>query len=539
MKNKSKKLIMVGALALASTAPLLFSGCSTDKVKSAYDIAVEHGYTGTEQEWLESLKGENGSDGVSVVDIITTCKTDKFGDNIITYTFKMSDGSKIIRSVTMPQAVPTSISLDGLQDSFNKYVQCRSGEEPMFVVKAVYPQGEKYIMLDKDNVSGVDFTTPGNYQLKLSYMGVETTEKSIEVVAKSEFNNLIESNANYKLIAGLDSYSNSGCCEIIDGQIDGYVTIMSYSFGSETDRYLIGCVSFDEFKDKLSGYDLTKPINLQAIVDFREFKNITLNITTVDRNIPNSNVGVAYLINAETENFDILLNSSAEDLQSKIKTLFIDKNAKLLVNFYLDETKYGGNKAELDLDATCFDTSKVNLNKVGTYPITIKKDGYTCFNYVSVVPQLTDADKVCETEDGNVVYQKGDDVIVDLGYISNCFTYTKGKLFENSDLVILESDLLSIGAIKKDGNKYIATGDLGFSEDKCVGVYTSAYDSVVKIYQDTDRYIITMKKSADDIVSYICEKIDGKYVINIFGSSITMVPHGNYMDIIQDITWYI
>ena len=31
--------------------------------KSAYDIAVSHGYTGTETEWLESLRGADGQDG--------------------------------------------------------------------------------------------------------------------------------------------------------------------------------------------------------------------------------------------------------------------------------------------------------------------------------------------------------------------------------------------------------------------------------------------------------------------------------------------
>lgn len=35
--------------------------------KSAYDLAVKNGFEGTEQEWLESLKGERG-DGSCVVD---------------------------------------------------------------------------------------------------------------------------------------------------------------------------------------------------------------------------------------------------------------------------------------------------------------------------------------------------------------------------------------------------------------------------------------------------------------------------------------
>ena len=31
--------------------------------KSAYEIAVEHGFVGTEEEWLASLKGEKGDRG--------------------------------------------------------------------------------------------------------------------------------------------------------------------------------------------------------------------------------------------------------------------------------------------------------------------------------------------------------------------------------------------------------------------------------------------------------------------------------------------
>ena len=36
--------------------------------RSAYDIAVAHGFVGTETEWLESLKGEPGKDGAPGAD---------------------------------------------------------------------------------------------------------------------------------------------------------------------------------------------------------------------------------------------------------------------------------------------------------------------------------------------------------------------------------------------------------------------------------------------------------------------------------------
>ena len=38
-------------------------GDKGDDGKSAYEIAVEHEYDGTEEEWLDSLKGKDGKDG--------------------------------------------------------------------------------------------------------------------------------------------------------------------------------------------------------------------------------------------------------------------------------------------------------------------------------------------------------------------------------------------------------------------------------------------------------------------------------------------
>ena len=54
-----------GILAAVTVIVMLFcfAGCSGENGKSAYEIAVENGFEGTEAEWLESLKGEDGADG--------------------------------------------------------------------------------------------------------------------------------------------------------------------------------------------------------------------------------------------------------------------------------------------------------------------------------------------------------------------------------------------------------------------------------------------------------------------------------------------
>lgn len=59
--------------------------------KSAYDVAVDNGFEGTEEEWLASLigtDGQDGKDGISISDVSMT----EDGDLIVT----LSDGKTIL-----------------------------------------------------------------------------------------------------------------------------------------------------------------------------------------------------------------------------------------------------------------------------------------------------------------------------------------------------------------------------------------------------------------------------------------------------------
>ena len=62
MQN-SKLLKILAAIAAVAALSVSFAGCSAQNGLSAYEIAVENGFTGTEEEWLESLEGEDGNDG--------------------------------------------------------------------------------------------------------------------------------------------------------------------------------------------------------------------------------------------------------------------------------------------------------------------------------------------------------------------------------------------------------------------------------------------------------------------------------------------
>ncbi|MBQ7412181.1 MAG: serine protease [Clostridia bacterium] len=68
--KKSRALILISVLML-----LVFAFCACEMVVpvpddglSAYDIAVKHGFVGTEEEWLASLRGTDGKDGRDGVD---------------------------------------------------------------------------------------------------------------------------------------------------------------------------------------------------------------------------------------------------------------------------------------------------------------------------------------------------------------------------------------------------------------------------------------------------------------------------------------
>ena len=77
-ENKS----VLDKLSVSEDGDLLYDGKKiqslADTPQSAYDIAVEHGFSGTEEEWIDSLKGDPGEDGEAPTteDVVTALKSD-------------------------------------------------------------------------------------------------------------------------------------------------------------------------------------------------------------------------------------------------------------------------------------------------------------------------------------------------------------------------------------------------------------------------------------------------------------------------------
>ena len=79
------KKILCAAIALLLLSSALLASCTGEPGKSAYEIALEHGFVGSEAEWLNSLKGadgkdgrdgENGRDGLSYIEEGTSVSVD-------------------------------------------------------------------------------------------------------------------------------------------------------------------------------------------------------------------------------------------------------------------------------------------------------------------------------------------------------------------------------------------------------------------------------------------------------------------------------
>ncbi len=169
MKSKSKKLIALLAIACAATTVAGFAACGDkdkdkDAVtvtngKSAYEIAVEHGFEGTEEEWLAALKGEKGDQGAAE-------HAHQFGAEITTV-----------------------IAPTGVEDGVGYKVCAADGKKEWVVIPklaGVIAKNPMKLTIDSEvnvSVNGYDSASYGNKEAKgekgIMYYAVESTQAGL------------------------------------------------------------------------------------------------------------------------------------------------------------------------------------------------------------------------------------------------------------------------------------------------------------------------------------------------------------------------
>ena len=159
-KDKNKKPFNVlskkgfATLALAGVmvaSPFVLAGCGEAGPKgetgatgaagkSAYELAVENGFTGTEAEWLESLKGQSGT-GTAGNSVVSVEKTATNG-LVDTYTITFTDGSTTTFTVNNGAEGEKGETGNGITSIVSRYEYDYTEQKEYYVFTITYENGD-------------------------------------------------------------------------------------------------------------------------------------------------------------------------------------------------------------------------------------------------------------------------------------------------------------------------------------------------------------------------------------------------------------
>lgn len=99
--NRIAKAFIAASCAVVTAFGFAACDFGINSPKSAYQVAVENGFTGTEQEWLNSLKGSNGSDGsdLDIEEVYNVAVSNGYGGDF----FGVSQGISVCECVREQQ----------------------------------------------------------------------------------------------------------------------------------------------------------------------------------------------------------------------------------------------------------------------------------------------------------------------------------------------------------------------------------------------------------------------------------------------------
>ena len=235
-----KLLSLVLVLSMCLTSVILLASCTG---KSAYEVAVENGFTGTEVEWLESLKGSKGDKGAdgkdgadgdkgfdgyegvagesafeiaqgngfkgTIKDWIASF-TGYVGKDGATYPVTVSkDGFWVINGIeTLTKVDGTTATIKDLELVKDAFPVIKDGNEaPKLAIKYTLTNGtQKTIEISDYFLSApIDFTKEGEQKVTITYSGF-TKEVTVKVeglmVMFEDFSAYNESSSMKEILEG-------------------------------------------------------------------------------------------------------------------------------------------------------------------------------------------------------------------------------------------------------------------------------------------------------------------------------------------------
>ena len=414
---------MVGVTMLIGSAGLL-TGCSGDKGdkgdsgKSAYELAVDNGFTGTVEEWLASLKGpsgntptisinadgywvingevsnikaagENGTagatgatgatgNGIKEISVVYEYDNDGTEWGVFTITYTNSETPQIVR-VLMPKRVE---QINGLTRT--KFAKLADNQSYPLFIEVQYEDGSTKevrvtdeMIIDDEIFDKPDFTEIGTQTLHIKYQGKES-HPSIEIVeplthATIDKVDIGEYGANYGTFS-------------VTTPLNEILVNVKYTDNTPTTARLVDVVdtwlSNDTAEELPNGIDGTVAGEYVALLKSGYFAD------------PEDQYLLITLYNAAVCNIDSLFFMSEDCILELGDTNFIEKmNARDVYISYFEPVN-GKTDEYIDSTKCVIDYSNVNINKLGEYPITITyalegQSPITVTDYLTVKADMT------------------------------------------------------------------------------------------------------------------------------------------------------
>ena len=147
--------------------------------KSAYEIAVENGFDGTEDEWLDSLKGETGLQGVGILKVESQYGFTSKGQQCVYFTIYYTDGTM----ETIVSAIPVKAKEILLSDY--TFTAVEAGKKNTGLLMNVeYEDGtvEEFVEITTDMIEGInDFSIPGDYVCDIVFAGARLNNVEVTI----------------------------------------------------------------------------------------------------------------------------------------------------------------------------------------------------------------------------------------------------------------------------------------------------------------------------------------------------------------------
>ncbi|MCM1367918.1 MAG: hypothetical protein NC184_03805 [Roseburia sp.] len=465
MKSIAKKIL---AIAVAGTFCLgagALAACNKNSGdgKSAYEIAVDNGFEGTEQEWLDSLK-------TSVKDTDVTYEVDSDGNTVAVITITMSDDTQSEKRVVMSRRV-VGVELDTNSAIWTAAQASAKSNQTGINWEVVYDDGSRgFIPATSSQILEVEpctqsqaawdgtFTVGKVYRVTYCFGAHWYQTDSLYVYICDDLSTIdAQKEGSLRLSNPFSALQINETLDVntlsLRQEYDLYNKIQE-DYTAAGDEYHYGYSNFSSYTPvtaAMLGAVDTSSVGYKNVTVTYNQKEYTDSIEVYDPSV--TTVEYMYFVDPEDELPDSIVVTQGSGMTAALATevaKFANKEAEVYYYVYTN-----GRRSEyITVTASMLDSSAVQ-NTPGAYSVTVTYKGYVREIPVIVAPDMSAATKT-QTLTGNIT------TIYDL--LSGGETIDKIELYDNGYAEAFSDDYSLAGML----------GYLGYTLDN--GTLTVKYN---------------------------------------------------------------